>query len=235
MRRTIGLAAASACLLSTAAVAFGAGPSGDFDRPDVIGTEAADTLQGSIGSERIFALGGNDIVNAGPGSDWADGGQGADTIDGASGNDLITGETCNAERCDPPESDTLRGGSGDDRIESNRCRTDVYPEECPDGSASDKLYGQDGNDVLMLKAPGHTLADGGAGNDTIYGGPGADTLVGGAGRDVISAGPGNDKINVKDGERDRVNCGSGRDSVRADRADVLTGCEVVSPKPKRKG
>src|SRR3954447_11810192 len=104
MRRTIGLAAASACLLSTAAVAFGAGP-GDFDRPDVIGTDAADTLQGSIGSERIFALGGNDTINAGPGSDWADGGAGQDTIDGASGNDLLTGETCNAERCDPPQTD----------------------------------------------------------------------------------------------------------------------------------
>jgi hypothetical protein len=32
---------------------------------------------------------------------------------------------------------------------------------------------------------------------------------------------------VRDGKRDRVDCGDGRDSVRADRADLLIGCESV--------
>lgn len=232
MRRTIGVAAASACLLTTAAVAFAAGP-GDFDRPDIVGTEAADTLSGTVGSERIFALDGNDSANGGPGSDWLDGGRGEDTLDGSSGNDLLTGETCNDEVCDPPETDVLRGGSGADRLESNRCRTDVYPAECPDGRANDRLYGADGDDQLFLNAPGRTLADGGVGNDQIHGSSGNDQIIGGAGRDRIDANRGNDTINALDRARDVVNCGPGRDSVKADKVDVLSNCEAVTPKRKK--
>jgi hypothetical protein len=33
-------------------------------------------------------------------------------------------------------------------------------------------------------------------------------------------------INAKDGKRDIVNCGAGRDRVRADKKDKLVACEV---------
>ncbi|HEY8585001.1 MAG TPA: calcium-binding protein [Capillimicrobium sp.] len=234
MRKTIGIAAATAVLFTSAAVAVGAGPTDDFDRPDIVGTDAADTLTGSVGSERIFALAGNDTVNGNPGSDWLDGGRGEDALDGSSGNDLLTGETCNAEVCDPPETDVLRGGSGADRIESNRCRTDVTPQECPDGRANDRLYGADGDDDLILNAPGRTLADGGPGNDDIDGSAGNDQLVGGTGRDDIDGDRGNDTINALDRNIDDVNCGPGRDSVRADKNDRLSNCEQVTPKRKTK-
>ena len=73
---------------------------------------------------------------------------------------------------------------------------------------ADRLYGRGGNDVLL----------GLAGADLLDGGPGGDRLDGGAGNDTIKA---------KDGVRDRVACGAGRDTVTADRADTLAGCESV--------
>ena len=42
----------------------------------------------------------------------------------------------------------------------------------------------------------------------------------------MSGGNGDDKVKVRDGERDRVNCGKGKnDRVIADREDKLRGCE----------
>ena len=222
---TIGLAS-----LAVGTTAIAQGP---FNAPDIVGTDQGETLRGGINSERIFALGGNDIAQGNPGSDWVDGGQGRDTLSGGSGNDLLTGETCNNERCDAPESDVLRGGSGNDTLEGNQCRANTYPEECPDGRANDRLYGENGNDELHLHAPGTTLADGGNGSDGIHGSDGSDVIVGGTGNDTITAFAGNDRINVRDGERDTVNCGAGRDTVRADRRDRLRGCESVTPKRRR--
>src|SRR6478736_5149414 len=46
-----------------------------------------------------------------------------------------------------------------------------------------------------------------------------DHLNGGKGHDVRDGNSGNDTINARDGQRDVVNCGSGRDRVRADKRD----------------
>lgn len=68
-----------------------------------------------------------------------------------------------------------------------------------------------------------------AGNDTLLGLGGNDLLDGGPGRDVLSGGPGNDTIHARDGARDRIGCGSGRDTVVADRVDVVArDCERVT-------
>jgi TolB protein len=57
------------------------------------------------------------------------------------------------------------------------------------------------------------------GNDVLMGGPGHDRLLGGFGRDTIRA---------RDGERDIVGCGAGRDDVVADRIDLVgIDCERV--------
>ena len=53
-------------------------------------------------------------------------------------------------------------------------------------------------------------------------------ITGGAGADRVSGGAGSDSIDVADGERDRVDCGRGRDRVVADSYDIVaTSCEVV--------
>ena len=48
-------------------------------------------------------------------------------------------------------------------------------------------------------------------------------------RDIVDAKQGNDFINVRDGDaRDRVDCGKGRDVVRANRDDnIANNCERV--------
>jgi Ca2+-binding RTX toxin-like protein len=86
-------------------------------------------------------------------------------------------------------------------------------------SFADTIRGLAGNDRLF----------GLAGNDRLFGGPGADVLTGGPGRDTLDGGAGADLIAARDGVRDTVRCGSGRDTVTADKADaVAANCERVS-------
>ena len=80
----------------------------------------------------------------------------------------------------------------------------------------DRLYGRGGNDVLR----------GLAGADLIVGGPGSDRLSGGRARDLIHA---------RDGARDFVNCGPGRDRVVVDNVDVVRHCEAVLRPSARTG
>jgi len=62
----------------------------------------------------------------------------------------------------------------------------------------------------------------------LKGNSGKDRIVGSTGRDVVSGGSGSDRIDVRDGKRDRVNCGRGRDTVIADSKDrVSDNCERV--------
>jgi Ca2+-binding RTX toxin-like protein len=48
------------------------------------------------------------------------------------------------------------------------------------------------------------------------------------GNDTLIGGPGNDTIYARDGKRDVIDCGTGKDVVYADRYDkVAANCEVV--------
>lgn len=83
------------------------------------------------------------------------------------------------------------------------------------GAGKDRLSGGRGADCLR----------GGGGGDVLSGGPGADLLIGGASADVVRGGVGNDRILARDGVRDRVSCGPGRDIAVLDAKDVVRGCE----------
>lgn len=107
-------------------------------------------------------------------------------------------------------NDVLRGAAGDDCIIGGR--------------GNDQLYGELGADVLE-GGPGNDLLDGGRGNDRLAGGAGNDLLRAGTGTNQLSAGSGDDRVSARNGRRERINCGSGKDAVRADRTDDLTGCE----------
>lgn len=92
---------------------------------------------------------------------------------------------------------------------------------------ADRLAGTAHDDVLNGLA-GNDILRGGAGNDVLRGGAGNDLLIGGPGRDTMLGGAGNDVIRARDGQRDRVDCGTGRDVVYADRRDVVArDCERV--------
>ena len=66
-------------------------------------------------------------------------------------------------------------------------------------------------------------------DDRVCGRKGADRIVGGGGRDTIVSGPGRDVIDARDSESDTVRCGSGADTVLAERSDrVAADCEKVT-------
>ncbi len=90
---------------------------------------------------------------------------------------------------------------------------------------ADQMYGYAGDD-LMYGLEGDDLLYGGRGNDYAYGRNGDDSLYGRSGVDHMYGGYGNDYVNVKDGSRDYVDCGPGRDSYTVDPVDVVRNCEV---------
>jgi Ca2+-binding RTX toxin-like protein len=61
--------------------------------------------------------------------------------------------------------------------------------------------------------------------DWDYAGPGGDRLGGGPGSDLLHGGAGPDRLDARDGRRDMIICGGGRDVVRAEARDRLVGCE----------
>jgi hypothetical protein len=66
------------------------------------------------------------------------------------------------------------------------------------------------------------------GPDTVCGLGGNDRLAGGAGADTVDGGRGNDTLSSRDGRRDVVRGGPGRDSARIDRGlDRVTGVERI--------
>ena len=79
-----------------------------------------------------------------------------------------------------------------------------------------------GHTVILLEARGRTSTL--AGSCEIDGTPRNDVIEG---TGLIVAGAGNDTIRARNGHRDTISCGPGRDTVYADRGDVLRGCEIV--------
>jgi RTX calcium-binding nonapeptide repeat (4 copies)/WD40-like Beta Propeller Repeat len=91
---------------------------------------------------------------------------------------------------------------------------------------ADKLTGTAGNDTIHGNG-GNDRISGGAGADKLYGDAGNDTINAGAGRDSVYGGSGKDTIQARDGERDAIDCGAGRDTVVVDKTDVVKRCETV--------
>jgi Ca2+-binding RTX toxin-like protein len=168
------------------------------------GTSAGDTLTGTAAGDNLFGFAGNDILNGLAGNDCLVGGPGNDRENGGDGRDTLEGNSGNDVESGGTGNDTLNGGSGRDRMSG--------------GTGNDSLNGSSGNDVVS----------GGAGNDRLSGSTGNDKISGSAGRNRYSGGPGNDAINSRNGRTETVDCGSGRDSVRADRRDRVKRCERVS-------
>jgi hypothetical protein len=111
----------------------------------------------------------------------------------------------------PPPASALRGTAGNDVLVGT--------------PGDDAIYGFGGNDVIDGRG-GNDLIVGGAGSDRLLGGRGADTLVGsdgadrltgGAGRDIVLGSSGADFIGARDGTRDTLRGGPGRDAGRIDR------------------
>jgi len=140
------------------------------------GTDAAETISGYAGADRIEALGGNDTVDGGAGDDAILGGDGHDTLRGGEGDDRIEGGAGN---------DTLHGGEGADSLAG--------------GEGNDTIYGYGGADEI-LGDDGDDWINGGTGDDRIWGGDGADSLNGAGGADELHGGAGDDGLTGQGGD-----------------------------------
>ena len=136
------------------------------------------------------------------GDDLLRGSANADKIFGLGGDDVLFGLGA---------ADVLDGGAGDDSLDG--------------GSGRDLLRGGRGNDTLTGGAGDDTLI-GGPGRDKLNGGKGNDKLFGNGSKDSLIGGPGNDTIDARDGVAELVKCGPGKDKVKADKKDRLSGCEM---------
>jgi Ca2+-binding RTX toxin-like protein len=90
---------------------------------------------------------------------------------------------------------------------------------------ADVLDGTPGPDVICAFA-GNDVIRGRGGDDVVYAGSGKDRIAPGGGKDTVSAGPGDDRISARDGRRDRIDGGRGRDRATVDRKlDKVTRVE----------
>jgi hypothetical protein len=134
----------------------------------------------------------------------------ADTIRGSAFGDTINGLAGNDKLSGVGGDDCVRGNAGNDRLDG--------------GAGNDKLTGGTGNDKLS----------GGSGEDRLSGEAGNDRLSGGSGKNTFYGGSGKDTISARNGEQDRIDCGTGKDKVTADRVDrVKQNCERISLPPKK--
>jgi RTX calcium-binding nonapeptide repeat (4 copies) len=164
--------------------------------------------------------GGREVVTTGtsvviPPSFSGGGGGGGGGDYGSSGDptDPLGSGGCAAAIVGTEDADTLGGGGEGEVFLALGGRDRVGG-----GGGHDCLLGYGGADVLR----------GEDGHDRLTGGRGADLLVGGGGVNAYDAGPGRDVVQARNGKRELVRCGSGRDRARVDSRDRVRDCERVS-------
>jgi Ca2+-binding RTX toxin-like protein len=194
------------------------GGDGD-DRID--GSDAADTLAGGIGDDRIAP----DDNPAGT----------HDVAHGDAGDDLMV--------WNPGDDDDVNeGGDGNDTSEVNGAGGDedftVKPSPTAGRVAFDRVNNPFSVDIGTTE---HLRVNAGAGDDTIKGfkglagliesefsgDDGDDTIRGTDGEDRLNGGKGFDLIRSDDKAEDLVDCGKGFDLAIVDRRDFLRNCNLV--------
>lgn len=148
---------------------------------------------------------------------------GNESNSGGSAVDTDTGQTDTVVVNPNPRRCTIVGTAGNDVLRGTRGR-DVI---CGLGG-NDTIHGAGGNDIVYGDAGNDTIS-GGAGNDRVVGGDGSDRLRGGLGNDTLQGGrgsdqlfgeAGNDQLFARDGHKDRVDGGTGRDRGQLDKRGV---------------
>ncbi|MFM2314977.1 MAG: hypothetical protein RLZZ04_4253 [Cyanobacteriota bacterium] len=226
--------------MATGTIAIQSDNNQDFrianDQPgvEVIGTEAADLINGSDGNDTLSALGGDDTIFGSLGQDTVDGGAGVDTIDYSSINGTVTlfpqGILNNG---DPQNSliqnmETIIGASGQSNLidasavtsefganlDVNLGTNELIVENIPKLGTQNftvqnfvNVNGTQNNDIII----GNNEAN------TINGNDGNDVLTGSGANDVVSGGGGSDTLSGTDssarglGELDTLEGGIGTD------------------------
>jgi Ca2+-binding RTX toxin-like protein len=168
----------------------------------MIGSAAANVLNGYEGNDALIGHDGNDTLIGGIGDDGLDGGSGADRLSGGAGIDTLeyagsVGVTVSLAAL------TASGGEA---------QGDVI------GADLENVDGTGFDDALTGSAMANRLR-GYVGNDVLDGLGGADTLIGGVGDDTLHGGDGDDFLYVST-ETDVMDGGAGRDTMVFTRAMV---------------
>jgi Ca2+-binding RTX toxin-like protein len=191
---------------------------GDSGNDILFGQDGNDTLWSGAGNDQLYGGNGDDTLFAQGGNGQLYGGAGDDVIYGLSTQNTFYGEAGN-DIIDNTRGflSVLMGGDGNDTLYAGAFGDVLFGEAGDDilignnsTSATDQLYGQDGNDVLFGQN-GNDLLKGGAGDDRLYGQGQDDTLEGEAGTDWLDGGSGNDTLSGGDGA-DYLMGGLGRDN-----------------------
>ena len=132
--------------------------------PNINGTAASETLNGTDDADFIKTNGGIDIVVAGDGNDWINGNPKDSNLSDYTSS-LSWSYWYSAE------SLTIYAGGGNDFVIG--------------GQSGDLIYGQNGDDVL-IGYEGDDVIYGGVGADLLSGREGDDTLYGGQGDDFFA-------------------------------------------------
>jgi Ca2+-binding RTX toxin-like protein len=170
------------------------------DNPDYIaGSDGNDVLNGGGGSDALVGGAGSDTLSGGVGADDLVGGDGADTLDGGAGADTMKGGAGSDIYIVDNAGDVVTEAAGEG--DADEVRTTLSTYQAPagvekvtyDGTASGKLRGNDGNNVIvgseasdlfLLQDGGDDIATGLGGDDGFYFGAAltaADEVDGGEG------------------------------------------------------
>jgi Ca2+-binding RTX toxin-like protein len=140
-----------------------------------------------------------------------------------SGTVVVTGDPLGGVVIIPPIFNDGRGAGGGG---GDYGSGDPTEPQRP-GGCTKALEGTSGPDSLVGGGAGDVIF-GFGGNDRIKGAGGHDCLIGGPGVNAYDAGPGKDYVDARNGRRELVRCGSGKDRARLDRRDGARGCERVN-------
>ena len=152
---------------------------------DIIGTEAAETLNGTATDDRIYGLGGNDKLYGKNGNDQLFGGAGNDTLNGNAGSDIAFGgsgdDTYYVDNLGDVLSEQTVAGvddGGNDRVYSTISYTlgAFFEKLTLTGSAAVNATGNNLANVLTGNSGANVLTGGGS-KDTLRGNAGADTFM----------------------------------------------------------
>lgn len=219
-------------------------------------TDSLEYVLGGPGDDTLRGRDGQDVLNGGPGADAMYGGssfasataeveeQEIDIVTYAGRmNDVFVDQDGVADDGELGEGDmvagdieTIVGGRGNDRLTGKAVHESFFEQVAyPFGT---DLYGGQGSDILrggpagqlLWGAQGDDVLRGAGGRDFLEGRKGDDTVVGGPGPDRLHGNDGSDTLRARDGRRDHLFGGDGRDRAQIDIAlDTYRGVERLLP------
>jgi Ca2+-binding RTX toxin-like protein len=192
----------------------------------LVGESGNDILDGGAGIDEISGGAGADTISGRRGADRISPGSGADSIDGGRARDLLSFDSAPGPMLVDLRAGTATGWGTKSLARIENVVGTAHSDELRGSRASNVLSGLGRNNVIIGRG-GDDVLVGAGDSDTLAGSAGSDVLRGGGGRDRMFGGRGPDTLRTRDGRRDLVAGGSGRDRARVDSLDVLRSIEGI--------